>query len=123
MRPARDLARLDPVARHKLRIKAKKLRYAAQFFAAVSGVADCEQLKCFLVCLDKLQSALGDLNDEEATRGVAEAEIGLWRSAAGCIEATSPAGPERPVAPIGDHAKNLGKAIKAYAKLLRTDPF
>jgi CHAD domain-containing protein len=123
VRPARDLARLDSVARHKLRIKAKKLRYAAQFFPGVSSVADREQLKCFLVCLDKLQSALGDLHDEEATRGVAEAEIRLWRSEGGHMEAASPDAPERLVAPTGDHAKNLRNAIKAYARLLRTDPF
>jgi len=123
VRPVRDLARLDPVARHKLRIKAKKLRYAAQFFHGVSSVADREQLECLQVCLDKLQSALGDLHDEEAKRGVAEAEIRLWRSAGGHIEAASPGAAEPLAAPTGAHAKNLGKAIKAYARLLRTDPF
>ncbi len=123
VRPVRDLARLDPVARHKLRIKAKKLRYAAQFFHGVSSVADREQLERLQVCLDKLQSALGDLHDEEATLGVAEAEIRLWRSAGGHIEAASPGAAEPLAAPTGAHAKNLGKAIKAYARLLRTDPF
>jgi triphosphatase len=119
----RDLASLDMDARHKLRIKAKKLRYMAQFFAGVSGVANRKQLKRLLARLDRLQSALGDMRDEAAQRGVAEAEFRLWRSAAGSVNAASPAAPERLVAPIEDDGKNLGKATKAYAELAKIHPF
>jgi CHAD domain-containing protein len=55
---------LDVRQRHKLRIAAKKLRYGAEFFAALfpSGPA-CERRKLFLNVLKSLQSGLGDLND------------------------------------------------------------
>ncbi|MGO9673100.1 MAG: CHAD domain-containing protein [Methylocella sp.] len=123
VRPARDLANLGPVAQHQLRIMAKKLRYAAQFFAGVSGFADQTRLKRFLVCLDRLQSAFGALHDEEATRGVVEAEIRLWRSEAGHIEAAAPAAPARPAARTDERDENVEKAIKAYARLVKTNPF
>jgi hypothetical protein len=63
------------------------------------------------------------MRDEAARRGVAEAEIRLWRSEAGHIDAASLAAPERLIAPIEDDGKNLGKAIKAYAELVKINPF
>ncbi len=119
----RDLGRLDPQARHALRIKAKKLRYMAQFFTGVSGVADRAKLKLLLTRLDKLQSSLGELHDEEARRGVADAEISLWRSATGSAAPASRAAPDRPAAAIDAEAECLRKAIRAYAGLARDDPF
>jgi inorganic triphosphatase YgiF len=123
LKPPRDLSRLDPDARHKLRINAKKLRYMAQFFSGVPGVADSENLKRLLARLDKLQAALGDMHDEEARRGVAEAEMSLWRSGAQPIEPQPIASPPRPVALSDAHRENLEKAMNAYAELSRINPF
>src|SRR5262249_15407193 len=56
--------RLDPQHRHKLRIQAKKLRYAAEFFApAFPRKRATRRRKDFVASLQQLQDALGELND------------------------------------------------------------
>jgi inorganic triphosphatase YgiF len=58
------LRRLDPRGRHKVRIQAKKLRYAGGFFAGVfPGKRASKRRKTFLSKLEELQDHLGDLND------------------------------------------------------------
>jgi triphosphatase len=58
------LADLDPRGRHKLRIQTKKLRYAAEFFAPLFRTKRAtKRSKQFLAELERLQDALGDLND------------------------------------------------------------
>jgi triphosphatase len=58
------LKELDPQRRHRLRIQAKKLRYAAEFFAgAFPGKKAARRRAEFVTGLEKLQDALGDLND------------------------------------------------------------
>jgi triphosphatase len=55
---------LDPQQRHKLRIAAKKLRYASEFFADVfPGKNAGRRHKRFIAGLKALQVCLGDLND------------------------------------------------------------
>jgi triphosphatase len=57
----RRLRDLDPEARHKLRIEAKKLRYAADVFV---GVFDRpKRSKAFVAALKAVQDSLGELND------------------------------------------------------------
>jgi inorganic triphosphatase YgiF len=58
------LAQLDAPSRHMLRIQAKKLRYAAEFFASLFARRRAvKRRKQFLNALGRLQSGLGDLND------------------------------------------------------------
>jgi triphosphatase len=60
----RMLARLDARRRHRLRIQTKKLRYAAEFFAALFTTKRAlKRRKQFLAALERLQDGLGDLND------------------------------------------------------------
>ena len=55
---------MDPQHRHKLRIQAKKLRYAAEFFApAFPRKRATRRRKDFVASLQQLQDALGELND------------------------------------------------------------
>jgi triphosphatase len=54
---------LDPQARHRARINAKKLRYAAEFFAETFGRHSKAHRSKFIASLAKLQDALGELND------------------------------------------------------------
>lgn len=60
----RRLAELNAKKRHKLRIRVKKLRYAAEFF---SGLFEAKKAirrqKKFKSALKRLQGGLGDLND------------------------------------------------------------
>jgi triphosphatase len=58
------LAQLDERSRHKLRIQAKKLRYAAEFFASLFARKQAvKRRKQFLDAVGRLQDGLGDLND------------------------------------------------------------
>jgi inorganic triphosphatase YgiF len=57
-------AKLDPLQKHKLRIQAKKLRYAADFFADLfAGKPAARRKRKFLDALERIQDAFGDLND------------------------------------------------------------
>jgi inorganic triphosphatase YgiF len=64
MRKADRLAKLDARQRHKLRSAAKKLRYAADFFATLfDGRKARRRLRRFQRQLKQLQDSLGALND------------------------------------------------------------
>ncbi|MGH6820333.1 MAG: CHAD domain-containing protein, partial [Methylocella sp.] len=61
------LAKLASGARHQIRIEAKKLRYMAEFFVDVPGVAkDHKRVEEFINCCEMLQAALGAIRDQEA---------------------------------------------------------
>lgn len=63
-RDGRGLARLDDDRRHAVRIEAKKLRYATEFFASLfPGRKAGKRRKRFRDALETLQTWLGDLND------------------------------------------------------------
>src|SRR6516225_5228464 len=64
LKSGKHLDRLDPQHRHKLRIQAKKLRYAAEFFGpAFRRKRATRRRKDFVASLEQLQDALGELND------------------------------------------------------------
>jgi len=61
---AKSFAELDARRRHKLRIQAKKLRYATDFFSGLfSGKRAGKRRETFLAALEAVQDSLGDLND------------------------------------------------------------
>ncbi len=63
-RGGRDLEQLDDAARHEVRKDAKKLRYAAEFFASLyPGKQEKRRCKAFIAALEQLQDELGSLND------------------------------------------------------------
>lgn len=63
-RKGRNLERLDDEARHEVRKSAKKLRYAAEFFAALfERKPEKRRHKRFIEALETLQDELGALND------------------------------------------------------------
>ena len=83
----KKLEELDPPARHRVRIEAKKLRYAAEFFAELNLTsASRRRYDVFLKVLKRFQEHLGDLNDlhtghELATALARDAEaIGIARA-------------------------------------------
>lgn len=74
----RHLDELDPPARHRVRIEAKKLRYASEFFASLIESRKAKRNhKAFVGVLQELQESLGDLNDiatgHEMARALAQA--------------------------------------------------
>jgi inorganic triphosphatase YgiF len=77
------LGTLDPQRRHKLRIETKKLRYASEFFGgAFPGKKATRRQRDFVASLEKLQDALGDLNDIAVHEGLSERIVDA-RSAGG----------------------------------------
>ena len=64
-RRARKLAAADAPARHRLRIAAKRMRYATEFFASLYPA---HRVRPFVRALTSLQDTLGGLNDAAITR-------------------------------------------------------
>jgi triphosphatase len=63
VKQGRKLADLDPAARHHLRIRAKKLRYAGDFFASLYDGKAARRLIRLTKALGGFQDGLGALND------------------------------------------------------------
>jgi triphosphatase len=117
------LAKLASGARHQLRIEAKKLRYMAEFFVDVPGVAkDRKRLKELVNCCEKLQGALGAIRDEEAMAEFIENEA-VGANAANGTAKTAILSASPPPRPKGRTAKELQKAVRSYSKLVTIEPF
>jgi triphosphatase len=109
---ARRIHRVGAADRHRARVAAKKLRYAAEFFAPLFSAKRAE---AYIAALSKLQSVLGRLNDfeiagklldeiapaDDGPPGVAHA-IGIVR---GWLAAS-----------VAPELKRLRKASRAFAK-------
>lgn len=77
VRKAGDLADADDPARHQVRKDAKKLRYAAEFFASLfERKHERRRYRRFVAALEALQDRLGALNDLATAPGVLE-ELGI----------------------------------------------
>ncbi len=69
----RDLANADDGVRHELRKDAKKLRYAAEFFASLfERKGEKRRYKRFVKALQSVQDQLGSLNDLATAPAVLE---------------------------------------------------
>ncbi|WP_230532670.1 CYTH and CHAD domain-containing protein [Microvirga roseola] len=103
----RNLRELSDEERHELRIRIKKLRYGAEFFASLfpSGKAQKRRKKLSGV-LEDLQEMLGELND-----------LAVGGSLAPSLPGPSPEHTER------RREKLLDKSEAALGKLARTEPF
>ncbi|WP_240545142.1 CHAD domain-containing protein [Sinorhizobium fredii] len=76
-RGGRNLIDLDDETRHELRISAKKLRYAAEFFGPLyESKTEAKRQKRFIIAMEGLQDQLGSLNDLATAPGMlAELEL------------------------------------------------
>jgi CHAD domain-containing protein len=118
-RKGADLRHLSVPQRHRLRIRAKRLRYATEFFASTfPGEAGAKRRTDSLAALKDLQDSLGGLNDL-ATRHalIADGLAGETRDAEG-----RPA--NATLAAAGDQAEALLlKSEQAFARFAATKPF
>ena len=73
LKRGRHFARMSAAERHELRIDAKRVRYAAEFFAPLYDEA---KVKPFLASLKALQEDLGVQNDIEVARELVESLSG-----------------------------------------------
>lgn len=126
---ATQMEKLDPYRRHKLRIQAKKLRYAAEFFETVfPGRKAGRQRKVFLVAVRALQDSLGDLNDiavhetlmaemasvSKATRPPARGEVRTRAYAEGLLTGHEDARHATAMAAAREACKVLAKAPRFW---------
>jgi triphosphatase len=112
----KHLDTLDRVGRHEVRIKAKKLRYAGEFFSKSFGKGARNQRLKFIASLAALQDALGDLNDMATARRSALAVAG--RSPELCFRAGLVVGGRD-----RDEPRLLAKAVQAYRRWAEAKPF
>jgi triphosphatase len=106
-RRGRHLAHLDDHARHRVRIEAKKLRYAAEFFETLPGKAAKNRRKAFGRSIETLLDSLGALNDLTLFPALSE-ELGLRQQ-------------EKPSK--RKRKRLLKKAERQYKTLLKITPF
>ncbi|HEX8417075.1 MAG TPA: CHAD domain-containing protein, partial [Methylobacterium sp.] len=115
----RHLDRLDPDARHRVRIEAKKLRYGAEFFASLYTDKKLHKRhKAFVSALSDLQDHLGALNDLATAHDVVANLVG----AQGSGEALFGAGLTAADGDAGA-AELLKAAAEAHEELLDVKPF
>jgi inorganic triphosphatase YgiF len=116
----KKLDRLDAKPRHRLRIQAKKVRYASEFFGELfTEKQQVKRRKKMLATLERLQDALGDLNDIAVHQEIMSA-MGLNRRASSkrAFAAGLLSGLEN--ARVGS-AMKAGK--KAFDRLAKIDPY
>lgn len=80
---AAKLERLSTEARHKLRIKAKTLRYACEFFASLYDGKQARRNAAFGAALADFQDALGALNDIAVSEILAARVVGADGASSG----------------------------------------
>lgn len=112
---ARDLADLDAEARHRLRIRAKRLRYAAEFFADLFPAP--RRRPRYLKALERLQDTLGELNDLAVARDRIPGEAALDHAVVAFAAGRVIGRRER------DEAVLLAAAIKACGRFHDAKPF
>jgi triphosphatase len=111
LEPGADLGALSPEALHDLRIQAKRLRYAAEFFAPLYPARAARR---FIRRIAAVQDRLGHLNDGTVATQLLEALGGAERGhAAGLVRGFLAAGRPRAAA----------RAARAWRRFRRMDPF
>lgn len=115
-RKGRHLATLDPAARHRVRIRAKTLRYAAEFFAETFGHYARKRHSTFVASLAALQDVLGELNDRVVAQRTARVVAGRSAAMAFCVGRLIGA-QEHDETPLAD------QAVRAFECWRRVKPF
>jgi CHAD domain-containing protein len=105
-----DLASLEPAALHKIRLHAKRLRYAAEIFAPLCPGKATHR---FIRGLSRLQDRLGALNDGAVAATMLAELAGNHAFATGLI-----------LGFVGAHSSDTRERIdKAWQKFHRLRPF
>ena len=122
----RKLETLDPEARHRLRLRAKRLRYATAFFADLYKDEAPKAYRRFNKAIQRLQDALGAQTDLAAAAalaaeiaGVGVAGVGSDRQAPAVAFAAGLVAAERAAAEAAAEAASL----KAYARFREAERF
>jgi len=125
MTPGRRIDELDLHRLHKLRLRAKRMRYAIELTQGLYDNSHPKRIERVLNELGKLQSALGTLNDIASAKAMldriapeakADRKNGKLRLTSG-LKTMLTANQER------QKGKQLNKAAKAFEKLENIKPF
>ena len=122
-RHGRHLERLSPEERHRIRIEAKKLRYASEFFSELfAGRKHRKRYRAFIAALGDLKARLGDLNDIQNEQEIAAELISHKATSASRSRARHAAARH-----LGDQNKRnaavLISACEAHQRFLDARPF
>jgi triphosphatase len=121
VKSARNLGDLNPEAQHKVRIRAKKLRYMAGFFkTAPKLVRGRKALRKLLERLEQIQNCLGEIHDEQARAEFLLDEARHLPPGADPMIAYA-AGNLAP--PAAGEDKRLKRAVEAYQLVVGSNPF
>ena len=112
----KHLATLDPAGRHQVRIKAKTLRYAGEFFTETFGKRTHKRRRKFIASLQALQNALGELSDLATAHRMVLVVVGC--SAEVAFRAGQVVGGRD-----RDEPQLLATAVQAYERWRRARPF
>ena len=116
----KSISRLDDAATHKLRIRVKNARYAAELFATLFKNGAAKKVKRYSEAMERLQSALGALTDLVSHQRMAKhmfVDDGLSRNPAFPFVAGIVLGHE-----LGARAKLMKAARKACREYRKTPP-
>jgi triphosphatase len=124
MRTGRRLDELDPKQRHKLRLRAKRMRYATELTRGLfDGTRNTPLIDRSLVALERLQTALGELNDQAGWKEMLDSAAEIARRA----RRTPPARSLVTQLLARDGRSQTGPllktSIKAYRAFVRTEKF
>jgi inorganic triphosphatase YgiF len=111
---SRRLDALDHAALHAQRIRAKKLRYACDFFADLYAGGDADRRKAFAETVAALQDALGQVTDIATARSLTAKVVQPHGAAPRDLRGAYAAG-----VVMGERQAGEAKAIKAAAKAWR----
>ena len=119
----RHLERFSPEERHRIRIEAKKLRYASEFFSELfAGQKHRKRYRAFIAALGDLQARLGDLNDIQNEQNIAAELVSHNATSASRSRARHAAAGR-----LGDQNKRtaalLISACEAHQRFLDAKPF
>ena len=124
MTPGRHIDELDLRRLHKLRLRAKRMRYTIELTRGLHE-ANPRRVERLLKQLGKLQSALGQLNDLASARTILHRIAVEAKAGPKNVEARVTSGPVTKIAANHESkkSKQLKKAAKAFEKLEDIKPF
>ncbi len=124
LRRGASLETASPHERHRLRIRAKTLRYQLAFFADAKGLGrGCKPYDALHDGLGTLQDALGRLHDRDALRDLLRAESFGWHGTEDAAGGRAPFAAGLLAGGAVDEAALVAEAAAAVRKIRKHDPF
>jgi triphosphatase len=130
VRRGRELEALSPEARHRVRIEAKKLRYAGDFFSGLYAGRAGRRLASLTEALARFQDALGTLNDIAVGAALITRLVGAGPATAGAGAGRRKPDPAQAFAAgqvwadrEAEAPEAMARAVKAYRRLAAAKPY